>query len=342
MMDAVRTLRFAVCLATALFLVACSDGASDTSTTAAGQVTTTAAQVIPVTDEAVVASTWDSRGIRLTSLDGTISEDILADLPAGVDRLGEPDWSPDGDRLVVNVVTNDGSPGSILITNLAGDDQRVAESCDLPCLGYGAPSWSRDGARIVYPRADGSGMTVRVFDVQLGTESDLLRVSEPRRAIDMLRWSPSGDTLVGIDQQFNSVDDSKVDSAALVVVAADGSLSDIVGAPEFASYPDWHPTEDLIVFATYGLSEFQSLEEQASNLYTIRPDGSALTQITDFPAGGPRATQPTWSPDGRLIVFTLVTGDNDNIRHIATVAADGTGLIDTGAPGTHNRLRPST
>ena len=73
----------------------------------------------------------------------------------------------------------------------------------------------------------------------------------------------------------------------------------------YATYPDWRPGWDQILFSTYDLGEFQATDEP-SNLYTIRPDGSGQTALTSFGKGEQRATQPTWTSDGSRIIFTLV------------------------------------
>jgi Tol biopolymer transport system component len=337
----------------AVALVACGGRTTDTSSAPATSpaaasthprippVVSAPADLPTLDEETRFASNWDSNGIRLTTRDGSTSSEILTGLPAGA-QLWNPDWSPGGDLLVVNVDLSGETPDSILISDLDAGQQEAIDTCTAPCLGFGAPSWSRDGKWIAYARADESGTTVRVFDVESGSTVDVLETKERGRDVDPVRWSPTGNELVGILHQWNAEDDTKLDSAAVVVVSiAGGSVREITDATDFASYPDWHPTQDLIVFSSYGLSEFQQLDEQASNLFTIRSDGSELTQITHFPAGGQRASQPTWSPDGTFIVFTLATGPKDEIRHIATIAPDGTNLIDLGAPGTHNRLRPT-
>ena len=73
----------------------------------------------------------------------------------------------------------------------------------------------------------------------------------------------------------------------------------------YATYPDWRPGSDEILFSTYDLNEFPATDEP-SNLYTIKSDGSGQTALTSFGRAEQRATQPTWTPDGSRIIFTLV------------------------------------
>ena len=53
-------------------------------------------------------------------------------------------------------------------------------------------------------------------------------------------------------------------------------------------FPKWSPDGSKILFAV----------RDVWNLYTIDPDGTNLTQITDF-----RSNNADWSPDGTKIVF---------------------------------------
>ena len=57
----------------------------------------------------------------------------------------------------------------------------------------------------------------------------------------------------------------------------------------FASHPDWSPDSELIVFSTYGISSFQTGAPGAVNLYTVHPDGSQLTPVTEYPTGATAA-----------------------------------------------------
>ena len=118
-------------------------------------------------------------------------------------------------------------------------------------------------------------------------------------------------------------------------------------APESITEPgqfarvDWHPTEELIVFGDYDIGGVESTDEP-TNLYTVRSDGSELTQITWFGPGEARASQPSWTADGRIL-FTYVTGDNDEVREIALLEADGSGLtiaVPADEIGQFNRPHP--
>ncbi len=86
-----------------------------------------------------------------------------------------------------------------------------------------------------------------------------------------------------------------------------------------AGDPDWSPTGSLIVFGTRPLLDFGDGE---SELYTMRPDGSEITQLTNNGARGPRATQPRWTPDGEDILYTRVP-QQGLPRHIWLLSADG-------------------
>jgi Tol biopolymer transport system component len=96
------------------------------------------------------------------------------------------------------------------------------------------------------------------------------------------------------------------------------------------------------VFCTYDYGAFFETDEP-SNLFTIRPDGSQRVQITDFGSGDDRATQPSWTSDGRII-FTHVTGDRDETQRPAFMRADGSSVEVVDAPENlvHSRLRPTT
>ena len=72
-------------------------------------------------------------------------------------------------------------------------------------------------------------------------------------------------------------------------------------------------------------------------LYLVHPDGSALHRIPLRLASGAGALNPSWSPDGAWIVFSLQDADESGIF---LVHPDGTGL--RGVIGRARVLRRST
>jgi Tol biopolymer transport system component len=77
-----------------------------------------------------------------------------------------------------------------------------------------------------------------------------------------------------------------------------------------------------------GLIAFHSETDAGRQIFTVRPNGNELRQITHV-AG--EAVAPDWSPDGRRIAFQLETPDSASV---AIVNADGSGLVVlTPAPG---------
>ncbi len=328
-----------------LSLGACSssddDGASSTTTTEPRS--TTSAPVVGDGEE-WIAFQGVPLGISLIRADGSGSHVILG--PPGDQRY--PDWSPDGSEIAY--VQDDGSSTTVMITDVRGENARsLVESppADLEGLFWVNPAWSRDGSEIAMvgydsdPNQTAPGRSV-LAAVEVAT-GEITRVGEltEGRLHSFPRWSPDGQAIVLNVDHFTG---AAYDGATVAVIRDRG---DNWSAPkeitEVGQYGrvDWHPTEDLIVFGDYDIGGFDSTDEP-TNLYTIRSDGSERTPLTSFGAGAERATQPTWTSDGRII-FTYVTGSEDEVREIALLNADGSGLevvVSANKIGQHNRPHP--
>ncbi len=70
-----------------------------------------------------------------------------------------------------------------------------------------------------------------------------------------------------------------------------------------------------------GLLAFTSDQNGNADIYTMYPDGSGLTNLTNNPA---RDINPCWSPDGKRIAFE---SDRDGSMHIYSMNADGSDVI---------------
>ena len=350
-----------IIVATVVF-AACSGGSSsrdETDTPSASAAPSPTASPEPTAPPVVesrgpwIAAQPHREHLVLVRPDGSELVDILGDLPF---EQFHPDWSPDGEQLAFEHAPEgpDADVREVWISDADGADPEALLTeypAGLEGLFWSNPTWSPDGSAIAMVGYEGNasmGLPARsvlaVVDVATGEVSV---VSEYRSAKGNLhsnpQWSNDGTAFVFSLDHFDTFGAYQGGAIAVIERTGDGwsepELLTEVG--EFADRPDWHPTEDLIVFGTYDYGAFFETDEP-SNLYTIRPDGSERTQITDFGPGEDRATQPSWTSDGRII-FTYVSGPSDESQRIAFIEADGSGLEIVDAPENlvHARQSPT-
>lgn len=364
------------CMVTLVMAAACaSPGASSPSpsaepvATAAATLAATAAPTpIAVLDgEPWIVYEWlqecdagcNNLGVYLVRPDGRDRHLVLT-TPAG-----HPDWSPDGRRLAVWADPPDDVPGTEIWTLDADGTGATVITCDgAPCGSSSWPAWSPDGGSLAFER----GIRVAGEDYDRGAIVVLDLATGATHAVAMPpvadseyteyivpRWSPDGTQIVFTVMRYPvPPTDENILGSSIAVVRADGSEVDaprnLTDPALFGSYPDWSPDGQRIVFNTYPIGSFQDTTK-AQNLYTIRPDGTGLTQVTHFAENDARAAEPTWTPDGMQIIFLYIERNPSNTwgeRLIALIDADGSNLTLIPVPGesghrygTHARLRPT-
>jgi Tol biopolymer transport system component len=338
------------CASVAVFLVlasgACSssdDAASSTTTTEPRSTTTTTAAPVLGDGEEWIAFQGVPQGISLIRTDGTGGHVILG--PPG--DQNHPDWSPDGSEIAY---VQYGGSSTVMITDVRGEDPRpLVESppADLEGLFWDNPAWSRDGSEIAMVGYDGDPNQVAparsVLAIVEVASGELTIASElaDGRLHSFPRWSPDGQAIVLNVDHFTG--DAYDGAAVAVIRQRGGTWSAPEEITEVGQYGrvDWHPSEDRIVFGDNDIGGVESTDEP-TNLFTIRSDGSERASLTSFRAGEERASQPTWTSDGR-IVFTYVTGQDDEVREIALLNADGSGMkvvVSADEIGLGNRPHP--
>ena len=307
-------------------------------------------------DDPWIAYQWEDQsglnGIYLVRPDGTEPHAVLPDAEYGAYH---PDWSPDGARIAFDAETGGGN--EIWVVNADGTNVAAivprSTDCAISCGDVAEPAWSPDSSSIAFVRfkLGASGLQAAVIEVQDVASGDrrVLFKAPSKTALDDPRWSSDGRSIVFAMTRYpdTQVNLGTATGSAIAVLSVDEEGAKpfvLTDWSMFANYPDWRPTSDEIVFSTYGLGEFQATDEP-SNLYTIKPDGSGRAPLTSFGKAEQRATQPTWTPDGSRVIFTLVgqqAAGWDNPREAAFIGRNGSNLVDIGVAATHPRLRPLT
>ncbi|TQK42509.1 WD40 repeat protein [Streptomyces sp. SLBN-118] len=70
-----------------------------------------------------------------------------------------------------------------------------------------------------------------------------------------------------------------------------------------------------------------------AHLYLVRPDGTGLHRIN---AARLNDKNPSWSPDGRRLVFTRGGADDADPEHLYLARADGSGLTQLTKTASHH------
>jgi TolB protein len=221
-------------------------------------------------------------------------------------------WSPDGSKLVF---ARDYRPKKHLDIVITDADGRHLHAMGLTGLS-GWPIWSPDGKQILFVHPGGFE-TVDVaggppLSVSLGGEIESPTLSPDGKRIAFWRHKQRG--------------------ASLYVVGADGSGLKRVKAftNGIADKIDWSPDGSRIALSTPDFDH----PGLSANVYTIRPDGSGLIQLTHDRGGSINNGVDSWSPDGTRIAF--VSNRSGTYEIWSMNSANGSGATQiTEGPDAH-------
>jgi Tol biopolymer transport system component len=252
-------------------------------------------------------------GLAITSahLDGSDERQLTNPVP-GVFDDGHPVYTPDG-KSIVFAREYSGDLGVAQLERMNADGTGITQigDCTGDCLGNMFPAVSPDGKRIAFirwmgpVRPDGQATSGGVWLINIdGTNPvQITQLHLPTTTEDSHpAWSPDGTHIVFM--RLNTVAEPQWHQAVYVARADGKDIHRITPWALDANAPAWSPDGKVILVASHSDAYFPGVGE----LYTVRPDGSALTRIripglTVPPNTSILANNGRYSSDGSSIVF---------------------------------------
>ena len=263
----------------------------------------TGEQGIARTKIAYVSEEGNGRELFVMDYDGYGPQQVTAD---GFLNL-MPTWAPDRRSLVYTAYRK--RKQEIIKRDLAsGKEQPLVAPASLNIT----PTFSNDGKSLVYASAKNGNSDI--FKLEFSTKA-VQRLSSDRSADLSPSWSPDGRRIA-----FTS---DRGGRPQVYIMDADGSsVRRLTYEGDYNAAPTWSPRGDWIAYVC-------RIAGQGFKLCRITPDGRQIVQITKGPSID---DSPSWSPNGRHLVFSSIRRGKS---HIYFIHSDGTGMEKLTSGGTH-------
>jgi TolB protein len=174
------------------------------------------------------------------------------------------------------------------------------------------PRWAPFGGRIVYEGADRAGNRRGIW--VMNADGTHRRRVPGSRFSGQADWAPHGAHLVFAPGGHGS------SSLAIYSFATHTTRFVDLGEPGLgAGSPTWSPDGRRIAFVAGG-TEGGPHEDDGTDLYTIRPNGTGLTRVRATPRFF--EDTPDWSPNGRRLLYQA-TATFEDFTGLYTIKLDG-------------------
>jgi Tol biopolymer transport system component len=243
-------------------------------------------------------------------------------LTSDAESEDNPQWSPDGTRLVYQRGFNG---AATYVINADGTGQQRLS----PTPGFDVtPSWSPDGTKIIYAR------------LYQAPQPNM----PPMNDIRIMNADGTGDHAILTNTLFSVEPKWSVKNQVVFMSLMNGSgylqiytmnvdgtgLRQLTGAAANSADPVWSPDGTRISFGS------DREGGNKLNIFAMNADGSQLEQLTRFQVPD-EAGDTNWSSDGRKIAFEwdingMKQSNPNAYAEVWTMNANGSGEISTGVP----------
>lgn len=278
---------------------------------------------------------------------GTLKEAALTHLPSTA-FAASPVLSPDRKRLaysffVMPANANDAGGSDLYVMDVDGQNVRLVRSHPVPEASYAEPSWTPDGKAVVvtyrmpFPAGGNTNGLQPVALVRISLEGNATTTLVDGGQTPAV--SPDGKHLAYLTVNQTGV------ATGIWVGDADGKgARDVLSGRGFSMVRglSFSPTGDFLAFAAVGGPVVTPTPARARvgvpgmaiaeahgipwDIWTIRPDGTDLRQLTHVGEDGP---VPTWAPDGAWIAIAgeigvyVVDGAGTRMVKLSTIVSGG-------------------
>ncbi len=235
------------------------------------------------------------------------------------------DISPDGSRIAFTTDTSGRS--QVWIMDMDGTELRQLTHDPFEAID---PTWSPDGARIVYVGfGAGDSRDLFVIDVEGGKPHKV--ITEPKDPWNP-RWSPDGSRIVywawtEIDDPSSELPTTTTSVEVRSVTVESGRVSVLAGGRDqrHALEGAWDGQSGRIAFITarFGMGSGQARH----SLWVMDGDGSRKEQLLSLDVDN--ASDTAWSPDGSRISF-IVSQHGESYIHVFDLATGEDRQVATG------------
>jgi Tol biopolymer transport system component len=271
---------------------------------------------------------WSPDGRRVVFARGTW-DDIPKD--KAIEKIGPRDrefdfyratrtqsWSPDRTQVLFALPFQGQS--TLQVMNADGTNRRTLYDTKDAAKGIVYPVWSPDGQWIVFTLGRyGSRNPV--------TPAQLARIRSDGTGFEQLThgdagsgyssFSPDGKRLV-----YRVLG---TETGLRILSLENGAVTKLTG--EVDNFPAWSPRGDRILFTSLRTGDFE--------MFTVRPDGTGLKQLTHDHGNDAHGA---WSPDGKRIIFTATDSGWKDETHLRSNDIQSNGeLVVMDADGRHRR-----